>query len=364
MAASHPETIVRPLVLRFGALGDFILLTALLRGLRRVWGQPCDVVVPGRTAEAVFAGLDSVHELIEVGSRRTPYWLSRDQQRLVSRLRARGPSPIYVADRADRCQKVDWLLQRARIPRAYIVGPQDVERGDLEHVVHYFGRLARTCPAGLEHLPRREGTGEDPLPELRVSDEEVEECRHWLAAKGWEGEPLVVMQTQSRRQKRGRWGTENWVSTILEVLEVLPAGRVVLLGSAGERELVGQICESCWRRGAPQPRVWNVAGELQLRRLFALLSLCHSGISLDSGPAHAAAVMRCPIVVLIGQADPRRNLPPGSPELVQWVTAWPPEEWPGTRLEWEARHQVAEIPLEAVLDAWRRLHYRLDVGAT
>jgi hypothetical protein len=43
-----------------------------------------------------------------------------------------------------------------------------------------------------------------------------------------------------------------------------------------------------------QGQVHNVADDLPLRRLLALLSMAHSGISVDTGPAHAAAApARC-----------------------------------------------------------------------
>ena len=104
------------------------------------------------------------------------------------------------------------------------------------------------------------------------------------------------------------------------------------------------------RRACGDERVANAAHDLGLRRLFALATLAHSCVSLDSGPAHVAAACGCPVVVLMGMADPRRNRPLGR-AAVEIVTSVPEDEWPATRAEWEAWHQVAAIEVPAVVAA-------------
>jgi ADP-heptose:LPS heptosyltransferase len=59
-----------------------------------------------------------------------------------------------------------------------------------------------------------------------------------------------------------------------------------------------------------------VADDLPLRRLLALLSIAHSCISVDTGPAHAAAAMNCPLVVLFGKASPALFRPISSDSAV------------------------------------------------
>jgi heptosyltransferase-2/heptosyltransferase-3 len=124
----------------------------------------------------------------------------------------------------------------------------------------------------------------------------------------------------------------------------------VLLGSAAERAEVGGLA-----RRLSGLEVWNVAGELPLPRLLALLRVAHSCVSLDSGPAHAAAAVGCPVVVLLGRADPRRNAPRAGAAAVELVAAWPPARWPATRADWEAGHRIEEIAVEDVVAAWEAL---------
>jgi heptosyltransferase-2/heptosyltransferase-3 len=87
----------------------------------------------------------------------------------------------------------------------------------------------------------------------------------------------------------------------------------------------------------------NLAHELPIPRLLALTEAAHSMVSVDTGPAHAAAALGCPLVVLFGAASPKQWRPLG----------------PGTILtlggEKGADSRVSDIPADAVIAAWRSL---------
>ncbi len=57
----------------------------------------------------------------------------------------------------------------------------------------------------------------------------------------------------------------------------------------------------------------------QCLTLLALLSISHSCISVDTGPAHAAAALNCPLVVLFGKASPQRFRPVSLDSPVQVI---------------------------------------------
>jgi heptosyltransferase-2/heptosyltransferase-3 len=48
--------------------------------------------------------------------------------------------------------------------------------------------------------------------------------------------------------------------------------------------------------------------------------MAHSCISVDTGPAHAAAALDCPLVVLFGRANPNRFRPVSNDSPVQVIT--------------------------------------------
>ena len=347
-----------PLVAHHGALGDTIQLTAMLQALAARWGAPCDLLAGTAAAPRLLAGLDFVGEVRHLGSRERPYLASPRQWELVRWLRGRPPGPCYVVERWrhpvapwSSLTRLEWLLRRAGIPADRVVTTLERTRAALEHAVDYQLALAGLDPqayagGALAPLP-----DPPPRPVLRASPAEVDDCRAWLGARGWRGQPLVLLQTEARRsKKRGRWPRERWLAVIEGVLAELPEAWVLVMGTADERRRTGALVAA-----AADPRVWSAAGELPLQRLLAVLALAHSCLSLDTGPGQAAAAVGCPLVVLAGTADPRRNRPLGRPERVQVVTAYGERPWPSSGAVWFEEHRLGEIEVAPVLAAWGKL---------
>src|SRR5258708_31737381 len=59
-------------------------------------------------------------------------------------------------------------------------------------------------------------------------------------------------------------------------------------------------------------RLYSAAAALPIPRLVALLARAAGLITVDSGPAHAAAAVGCPLVVLFGKALPSLYRPWGT----------------------------------------------------
>ena len=108
-----PQNVERPLALRCGAFGDMVLLTALIRVLHAEFRAPVDIVTSGPWSAPLLRGQPGVGEIFGVRSRKTPYWMSIDQQRIVRQLRARGAGPTWFCD-GDAAARP--LLERAGIP--------------------------------------------------------------------------------------------------------------------------------------------------------------------------------------------------------------------------------------------------------
>ena len=95
-------------------------------------------------------------------------------------------------------------------------------------------------------------------------------------------------------------------------------------------------------------RPLSLADDLPLRRLLALLSLAHSCISVDTGPAHAAAALGCPLIVLFGKASPVRFRPRSAASPVQILQ--------GFEQDGDNSHpDIGRIEPARVLDAWKSL---------
>jgi heptosyltransferase-2/heptosyltransferase-3 len=302
-----------PLVMRFGAFGDMVLLTILLRQLQARFGKPVDVISSGVWTEPLLQGHPSVGRLFLIRSRRTPYWMSRDQRRLVSWLRQRGAGPTWFCD----MQLGTDLLHRGGIPAEYICDSRAFPWRPEEGFADRYIRLGNESPqafAGRLPAPHAAVTRS---AELHVKPEARADLDAWLSRRGLSGRPYVVAHPGSRhiarrglRPRAGAekyWPEERWGEVIRGVRELQPDHVVVLTGTAKERGLNADILAA-----SGVTEVYNIAGELPVRRLLALLERAHSIISVDTGPAHAAAALGCPTVALFGPASPILFRPGGA----------------------------------------------------
>src|SRR5579863_4053178 len=93
-AAAAP---LRPVVIRFGRLGDMVMLTALLNSLHRRFGQRCLVLAAGPWSRPL---LDDHPDVEQVWSlpRHSPLALSLVTWGALKAVRASKPGPIYVCE--------------------------------------------------------------------------------------------------------------------------------------------------------------------------------------------------------------------------------------------------------------------------
>lgn len=195
----------------------------------------------------------------------------------------------------------------------------------------------------------REGPG---APLLFVSEEDRADLDAWLKRHGLQDVPLALLHPGNRRiTKRGRvgrwrddksWPLECWAGVACALLARDPDLRVVLSGTAKEKRLLTSIAGA-----VPSTRVFSASHDLPVRRLLALLERAVAMISVDTGPAHAAAALGCPLIVLYGAARPAQWLPRGPEGGTVVAIGGPPR-----------RRRVSEISLDEVLEALRSLPFR------
>lgn len=337
-----PDSPAAPLVIRFGAMGDMVLLTVLLDMLAKRYGRPCDVLTSGGWSRALLAGQPAVGEITVIGSRTRPYWSDPQQWALVRALRARGAGPVYVVDTTKQDRLHAWL-RRAGIPDANIVlrqkDPDESRRPWIERL-HRFGQLAPEAFAGSPAATRLPAH-----PRLQVGDAARADLAAFLAARGMAG-PLWLLQPGSKRTlKRGRlaalsddkwWPVERWAGLARALLGAGRAAHVLLCGAPPEQPLLRSIAEV-----SGDARVHALGDVLPLPRLLALCEMAAGMTSVDTGPAHAAAALGCPSVILYGAASRTVWLPRG-PEGTAIVPLGGAED---------GLSKVDEIPLERVAEA-------------
>jgi lipopolysaccharide heptosyltransferase III len=349
-----PHTVDRdaPVVLRFPAVGDLVLLTVLLEALWRRYGKPVHLLASGAWTPLLLQADPAVSELRLVWSRRTPFWMTPSRWSAQAWLRAhRGP--IYLCDPDVYAARI---VQRAGIAEDHLVRAWQHWPGNDAHWADWWLEVARLDASAAP------GPAQCPLvaarPRLHVPEQWHAQTRQWLQQHDLSNRPLVLVQPGHKKtHKRGRiattmhdkhWPAERWGAVIRAVLAEVPSAAALVCGSSREARLVQEIVDAA----GPPPagrRIVNVAAlKPTLQRLVALTALAHSMISIDTGPAHIAGAMDCPLVVLYGMAGWGRWKPRSPSDNVQVLG--PRALTPGA--------EVMSIEVDDVLGAWRSLRPR------
>ena len=344
------SSVERPLAVRFGAFGDMVLLTALIRVLYAEFGLPVDILTSGPWSEPLLRGQPGVGEIFSVRSRKTPYWLSADQQRVVRQLRARGRGPTWFCDGNDVGR---LILTRAGIPDELIVHAKDHALLPGEHATEQWRRMAQIMPRAYVGSHAADLSTVLPGCYLEVSAARRADLNEWLRARDLAGVPLILVQIGNKRtMRRGLkrlspnnkyWPSERWAEVLRSVRAQHPGHAIVLLGTGPEYELNAQVAAQANITG-----LHNAADDLPIPRLLGLLERAVGLITVDSGPAHAAAAVGCPQVVLFGRAPPWLYRP--------WGTAGAQVQV--LRGEIDGEPNMLGIETRSVIAAWNYLKLR------
>jgi ADP-heptose:LPS heptosyltransferase len=351
---------------RCGAFGDMVLLTALIRVLHAEFHAPVDIVTSGPWSGPLLRGQPGVGEVFSMRSRKTPYWLSTDQHRVVRALRARAPGPTWFCDGDDAAKP---LLDRAGIPPKYIVDVKDHPLLPGEHATEQWRRLAQIMPSALSDAspgtspgtspgispatPGADITAVAPGCYLEISQSQRAELASWLKSLELADAPLLAVQIGNKRtMRRGPrrlaannkyWPLERWAEVLRFLRQQHPRHAIVLLGTGPEYQLNRELAALANVAG-----LHNVADDLPVPRLVALLGRADGLLTVDSGPAHAAAAVGCPQVVLFGKALPSLYKPWGAAGAdVQLL-----------RGEIDGETTMLGIEAASVIAAWSRLKLR------
>lgn len=322
------------------------MLTAALRSLHERYGRPCYVVGADSWSPHVFLGLAEVAQCWPL-PRRAPFLFGLAWAAILSALRESAPGPVYIFEHhAGQVRRIRCLLRLSGIDMRRCLFIDEAPGTDLPWADAQL-RFARRTPPALNAADYPQPTARRGWsPRLRVLDTERAARDAWLRSRGFHGQPLVLVQPgnhrtmgQRRLRKwRGRddkvWPIERWAQLLHRLHARMPDAMLVLRGAAAEMPLLESI-----RAAAALACVTSASTEL--RPLFALCEMADSMISADSGPAHCAAALGVPLVVLYGTQSSRVWSPrsaTGSPVV---AVGGPPHF-----------ERAQQISVAAVLEAW------------
>ena len=338
---------MNPIVIRFGRLGDMLLLAPLLERLHRGYGEPCLLLGTGPWSAALYDAHPDVAQVLQVNARHRPLALSPERWRMLRALRRYRGAPVHVCETEPRAlTKIRRMLALAGVPRNRCVFLTDTPVATGEH---WIERLLRGCgqpPPACTDAWRTPASVGVPAPRLVLRDTDRRDRDAWLHARGWRGEPLWLVQPSNKRSMRWNgprdaadddkaWPAPHWIAVLRALREDHADARIVLCGAPSEAAMLEAIAGD-----ARMPGIDVAARDLPLRRLMALAEIADGMLSVDTGPAHVAAAMGCPLVVLFGAQPPSLWLPRSPTGSAVIALGGPPQ-----------RSRVAQIAPDEVISA-------------
>lgn len=299
-----PESIRRVVVRGTNWVGDAVMTIPALRELRRVLPDAHLTLATRSWSEGLFRDADFLDDLLIYDRRNL-----RSVAHAARQWRARRFDLAILFQNAFEAALMAAL---ARVPVRLGYGTDG--RGPLlthplalpswlgrRHEVHYYLNIVAELERllrGSTRVPERE-----PVFALKVSSERRAGAAALLGERGVsENGPLVALCPGSTNSRAKRWPVERYAALADSFISEMGAS-VLLVGAPEELEVSLAVA------AAMRHRPVVLTGRTSLAEAVAVLSLVDVLITNDTGPAHIAAALERPTLVIFGPTDPATTRP-------------------------------------------------------
>ncbi len=300
---------MRILLVRLRLIGDVVLSTPVIRGLRRRYPAAHLAYVVEPLAAPVVRGNPHLDEVIVVPVTRGLARLTGDLA-LGARLRRGrydiaidlhgGPRSAWFTRASGAPQRIGYAITGRRWMYTHVV-PRAAALTPRHSVENQWDLLA---PLGVGPCtPGRDG--------LQMPDDAdaTARVRARLQAAGITPDQRLVVMHVSAGNPFRRWPADAWESLIVRLAHGDPSRRFLLSSGPSDEAAAGAIREGARRRLAGLGEVLPDLGDLDLPELRALIALAAAYIGGDTGPTHVASTTATPIVELLGPTLAERSRP-------------------------------------------------------
>jgi len=284
-------------------VGDSVMTLPALRALRRVLPEAEITLVVRPGAKGIFADADFIDQLL-IYDRRSGFsvvsqvreWRQRHFDLAV--LFQNAFEAALIPFLAGVPLRLGYATEARQVLLTHPLALPDWRSS--RHEVFYYLYLI----TALEQ--RLFGTSEiceaDPDGSLQISEARKSEAENLLRAYGVrEGEPVVALCPGSINSRAKRWPAEAYASLADRLID--SQKQVLLIGSADEADVTREVTS----RMQQQPIV--LTGKTSLDQITAVLALVDLVVTNDTGPAHIAAALGRPTLVIFGPTNPLTTRP-------------------------------------------------------
>jgi heptosyltransferase-2/heptosyltransferase-3 len=352
---------MKRLVINFARVGDMVLIIPFLRHLARdaqleLLGRPW-----GRAVLDGQSWLRAIHVLA------TPYRghgtfdgliYGAPLRALAAELRARAFDEIVVF-KQESAKVMAWMRSWAGTSRVVTLD-SGIMGGASTHPVDMYREALKQ--AGYDVAAY------DPVPRIEVSAERSARGHARVAALGARVLSLQAGSSLTHRWYRRRPNLKGltpgqWAGLLTRLFREGEADAVILHGSALEKREARAIVAAM--PPELQPRLHDWTGNAPLEELPGIFTHVRALLSVDTGPAHIAAAVGCPALVVFGPSDPQRWKPRGPGHVEALVGSAPCQFCVETPRFRSCRANVCLSTLDeaAIHSAWLRLRARLPEAA-
>ena len=287
-------------------VGDAVMTVPALRELRRLLPRARVTLATRPWAEGIFEGADFIDDfLVTRETSNRPGALVAEARRWRGRrfdlavLFPNSFAPALVAALA----RVPARLGHATQGRSALLThrlPAPDWRGRRHEVFYYLNRVA-----GLERMLYGTDTVETREPDTRLPapPEREREAAELLRGRGVRpGAPLVAVCPGSTNSRAKRWPAERFAA-VADLLAEREGASVLLVGAAEELGISEEVARLM------RARPFVLTGATDLAQTAAVLRAADLLVTNDTGPAHVAAAVGCPVVVVFGPTNPLTTRP-------------------------------------------------------
>lgn len=286
-------------------VGDAVMTVPALRQLRRLFPNAHITLATRDWAKGLFADVEYLDELmVHEGSglrsvvRQVREWRKREFDLAV--IFPNSLETALVASLARVPLRIGYATEGRQRLLSHPLGLP--EWRSSKHEVFYYLKLI----AELEWLVNQEQTFLDTQPDasLEVSSSRQSAARDLLRAYGvdTERDRVVALCPGSINSRAKRWPAERYAALGDKLSEELGA-KILLVGSAAEAEVSAAVTAQM------NSKPIDLTGKTDLAELVAVLSLVNLLVTNDTGPAHIAAALGRPTLVIFGPTNPLTTRP-------------------------------------------------------
>ena len=289
------DTLRRVLIIKLGALGDFIQALGAMRVVRATHPSARITLLTTEPFEA-FAKACPYFDIVEADGRPRDI---KGRTDLIRRLRAANYDMVYDFQNNDRtAQYYIGLTGKKPLWSGAAKGASHQHMNPERAEMHNFDRLAeQLIHAGLGPKPPGDPSGwiigQDLAPSLDwVRPAFRDPPRFQPAFFSLNGPYVLIIPGSSAEHPEKRWPVERFtgLSTWFADHGITP----VIVGGKAEGDIGNQIMRK-------EPRAKSIIGRTDLFQLATLSERAVMAIGGDTGPMHLAAAARAPGVCLFAQ---------------------------------------------------------------